>query len=85
MAGELVNDEFSMRAGYLPVRTAGHTVWETSAEYETVSAIADKASLVPNNQVSNKLLPVINNAILQVIKNALTPEAAAEEAAASFN
>ena len=39
----------------------------------------------PNNQITNKLVPLINNAVLQVIKNQLSPEDAAKEAMAGFN
>lgn len=85
MASEIVNDEFSLHAGYLPVRSSVHDFWQNEESFETIQDISQRAVLIPTNQVSNKLLPVINNAITQVIKNALTPEAAAEEAAASFN
>lgn len=85
MVSENVNDEFSLHSGYLPVRSSVHDVWQNEEEFETIRDISQRAVLIPNNQVSNKLLPVINNAITQVVKNALTPEAAAEEAAASFN
>ena len=47
--------------------------------------MSENGLLVPNNQITNKLVPLINNAVLQVIKNQMSPDEAAKEAMSSLN
>lgn len=85
MADTLYNDEWTLKAGFLPVRNTGHDAWEGSSQYPIMMAISEKASLVPGNAVLNKVTPIINNAVIQVIKNSYSPEGAAAEAISSLN
>ena len=80
-----VNDELSAEAGYLPVRSGEHKSWAEDPQREIVEMMSENGLLVPNNQITNKLVPLINNAVLQVIKNQVSPEDAAKEVMASFN
>ncbi len=74
------NDTFSKAAGYLPVRNTEHKDWENDKQYDMILNMSEKGTLVPVNQISNKIMPVINTAVSQVIKNQLVPETAAQDA-----
>ena len=50
-----------------------------------VHTMSEKGTLVPGNQISNKIVPIINNAVTQVIKNQLAPETAAQDAITTLN
>lgn len=80
-----VNDELSAQSGYLPVRSGEHKSWEADPQREIVEKMSENGMLVPGNQITNKLVPLVNNAVLQVIKNQMSPEDAAKEVMASFN
>lgn len=80
-----VNDELSAEAGYLPVRSGEHKSWTEDPQRKIVEMMSENGLLVPNNQITNKLVPLINNAVLQVIKNQMSPEDAAQEVMSSFN
>lgn len=75
-----VNEKLTADSGYLPVRRGDHNSWASDPQYQTVLAMCESSALVPNNQVVNKIVPLINNAVLQVIKNQISPEDAASEA-----
>ena len=79
------NDSFSQTAGYLPVRKSDHEAWQDDPQLELVSAIGESGTLIPNNQITNKIVPVINNAVTQVIKNQMSPELAAQDAITALN
>ncbi len=81
----LVNDELSEAAGYLPIRNSEHTQWKNNSQYNMVLSMSEKGILAPVNQISNKIMPVINNAVTQVIKNQLVPETAAQDAISALN
>ncbi|MBQ4513057.1 MAG: extracellular solute-binding protein [Anaerolineaceae bacterium] len=81
----VVNEKLSYAAGYLPVRYGIHESWLDEPEYNMIKVMSENSTLVPNNQIVNKVIPVINSAVLQVIKNQAVPEDAAKEAIASFN
>ena len=80
-----VNDTLSADAGYIPVRKGEHKSWAADPQNEIVALMSEYGLPAPNNQITNKLVPLINNAVLQVIKNQLSPEDAAKEAMAGFN
>ena len=80
-----VNDSFSWGAGYLPVRKSDHEAWQDDPQLELISSISESGALTPNNQIMNKIVPIINSAVTQVIKNQMSPELAAEDAIAAMN
>lgn len=80
-----INDNFSKEAGYLPVRKSNHEAWQEDPQMELITAISESGVLIPNNQITNKIVPVINTAVAQVIKNQLSPELAAQDAIAALN
>ena len=80
-----MNDDFTAQAGYLPVRNSAHENRIEDPLFGEVSKIIDHAILVPNNQIMNKIVPTINNAVSQVVRNQMTPEEAAIEAVESLN
>lgn len=80
-----VNDQLSYKAGYLPVRNGAHEAWADDPQQEDVIMMSENAALIPNNQIINKLAPIINSAVSQVIKNQATPEDAAKDAIANLN
>ena len=80
-----VNDELSAKAGYIPVRRGDHKAWAEDPQREIVEMMSESGLLAPNNQITNKLVPLINNAVLQVIKNQMSPDDAAKEAMSSLN
>ncbi len=85
LADPAVNDAFSVTSGYLPVRKNEHEIWQTDEQFDLITSLGENGTIIPNNQITNKLIPVINNAVTQVIKNQLTPAAAAQEAIAAVN
>ena len=80
-----VNDELSAKAGYIPVRRGDHKAWAEDPQREIVEMMSESGLLAPNNQITNKLVPLINNSVLQVIKNQMSPDDAAKEAMSSLN
>ena len=80
-----VNDKLSAEAGYIPVRRGDHKAWAEDPQREIVEMMSESGLLAPNNQITNKLVPLINNAVLQVIKNQMSPDDAAKEAMSSLN
>lgn len=80
-----VNDNISVTAGYLPVRASEHEAWQNDPQFDLIKNICEHALLIPNNTASTKIIPIINTAISQVIRNQQTPEAAAQDAIASLN
>ena len=80
-----VNDRFSQEAGYLPARKSGLEAWQDDPQMELISAISENGTLIPNNQIINKIVPVINTAVTQIIKNQMSPELAAQDAIAALN
>ena len=81
----IVNDKLSFTAGYLPVRYGAHENWLDDPQYDMIKYMSENSSLVPNNQIINKAIPVINSAVVQIIKNQASPEDAAKEALSSLN
>ncbi len=81
----LVNDSFSQTAGYLPVRKSDHQAWSEDPQFDMIRVMSENAVLLPVNQVTNKIVPVINAAVSQIIKNQQTPETAAQEAITALN
>ncbi len=81
----IVNDKLSYSAGYLPVRYGVHENWLDDPQYDMIKYMSENSSLVPNNQIINKVIPVINSAVVQIIKNQAVPEDAAKEALSSLN
>ena len=80
-----VNDAFSSAAGFLPVRNSEHKTWSEDPQFGMVQSMSEKGLLIPNSQITNKIIPIINNAVVQVIKNQMSPEDAAKEAITSLN
>ena len=80
-----INDMLSVSAGYLPVRKGDHSAWKSDAQFGTIQTMCESSTLAPNNQIINKLVPLINNAVVQVIKNQMNPENAANEALSGLN
>lgn len=80
-----VNDLFSAEAGFLPVRNSEHEAWIGDPQYDISQSMSEYGLLIPNNQITSKIVPIINNAVTQVIKNQMIPEDAAKEAMTSFN
>lgn len=84
MAEPGFNDDWALASGYLPVRDTDHLAWADNSQNQTMLTISESAGLIPNNATMNKILPLINNAVSQVIKNTSSPEAAAQEAVANL-
>lgn len=80
-----INDSFSQTAGYLPVRKSDHEAWQEDPQLELISTISESGTLIPNNQIINKIVPVINSAVTQIIKNQMSPELAAQDAIEALN
>ena len=80
-----INDTLSVNAGYFPVRNNDHPAWAEDPQKDIVTDIAERAILVPNNYISGKVVPLINTAVSQVIRNQMSPEDAAKDAAAALN
>ncbi len=80
-----VNDKLSVSAGYLPVRNSEHEYWKDDPQYDVVNMMSQNGVLVPNVSIANKIYPVINNALSQVIKTQLSPEDAAKDAVTAIN
>ncbi len=85
LADLLINDGFSQEAGYLPVRKTDHPAWEDDPQLKLITNVCENGTLIPNNQIANKIVPVINNAVTQVIKNQMSPELAAQDAITAMN
>lgn len=85
LCNESINPELAFSAGYLPVRVSNGELWQENTENTIVKTISENGSLVPNNNVANKIYMIINNAVTQVIKNLMTPEDAARDAITSLN
>ena len=81
----IVNDKLSYTAGYLPVRFGAHENWLNDPQYDMIKYMSENSILIPNNQIINKVIPVINSAVVQIIKNQASPEDAAKEALSSLN
>ena len=80
-----INNNLSFSAGYLPVRNGTPDDLSEESEYDLVRMICENGVLVPHNAVYNKTIPVLNNAVTQVIKGQASPEDAAKDAVASLN
>ena len=80
-----VNNDLSFFAGYLPVRNNDHSNFQNDPEYDLIRMISENGVLIPSNEVSGKIVPALNNAVTQIIKNQSTPEDAAKEAVNSIN
>lgn len=80
-----INNALSFSAGYLPVRNAEQGNLLDDPDYYLVRMISENGVLVPHNAVYNKTIPVLNNAVTQVIKGQASPEIAVQEAVASLN
>ncbi len=80
-----INNDLSFSAGYLPVRNGASDDLSDDPEYDLVRMICENGVLVPHNAVYNKTIPVLNNAVTQVIKGQASPENAAKEAITSLN
>ena len=85
LCDESINPELAFSAGYLPVRVSDGEQWDDTPEYGIIKTMSENGSLVPNNNVANKIYMIINNAVTQVIKNQSTPEDAARDAITSLN
>lgn len=85
LADPSVNDAFTITAGYIPVRKTEHDAWKADDEYELITSLGENGILIPNSTIINKLVPIINNAVTQVIRNQLAPAAAAQDAITSLN
>lgn len=79
------NDDWTHQAGYLPVRVSEHTAWTDDEQFSAMLSINENATIVPSNQTLSKIMPLINNAVIQVIKNNVSPETAAQEAIDALN
>lgn len=79
------NDVLSVSAGYLPVRNSEHEAWRDDPQAENVRFMSENALLIPNNQILSKIVPIINTAVSQIIRNQATPETAAQDAINSLN
>ncbi len=79
------NDAWTHQAGYLPVRISEHTAWTEDKQFSAMLSINENAAITPSNQTLSKIMPLINNAVIQVIKNNVSPEAAAQEAIDALN
>ena len=80
-----VNGKLTSAMGYLPVRNNEQEDWIDNPQYSIVSKICENGILIPENNIINKVLPVINNSVTQVLKNQSTPEEIANEAVFSLN
>jgi ABC-type glycerol-3-phosphate transport system substrate-binding protein len=84
LADPIFNDLWTAQAGYFPVRESEHIAWENDSQLNTILKINPGASLIPNNQILNKISPILNEAVSKVIKSLTTPEQAAQEAIAEL-
>ena len=85
LADPAVNDKMSSAMGYFPVRNMDHDFGSDNPQYSVIEKICMNGKLLPGSNIMNKVVPVINNAINQVLKNQAAPEDAANEAINSLN
>ena len=85
LCDSVVNEKFTASSGYLPVRKNGHEAWMEDPDHDLVLMMSENGLLITNNIIAGKVVPIINNAVLQVIKNQALPEDAAKEAVAGLN
>lgn len=85
MADPKYNDPLTIDAGFLPIRNTEHPLLTDEESVRIVDVTGMRGELIPGIGITTKICPVLNEAVVQIIKNALTPEAAAQEAISSFN
>lgn len=85
LSDTVINNNLSFSAGYLPVRNSDQENITSDPEYNLVRLLCENGTLIPHNTVYNKTIPVLNNAVTQVIKGQESPENAAKEAVGSSN
>ena len=80
-----INGKMTEAMGCLPIRNNEQDEWIDNPQYPVVSKICENGFLRPENNIVNKVVPVINNAVTQVLKNQASPEEIANEAVFSLN
>ncbi len=80
LAAPAFNDRWTQILGFLPVRTSDLESWEKDPFYDSMRFIAERAELIPVNNVLNAVLPSINSSITSVIRTSSLPEEAARSA-----
>ena len=69
---------WTFEAGYLPVRPTSLESWSETAYYPTLEKLLPLAVLVPGEDLESALGPPVRDAVVQVLKDQVEPEAALE-------
>ncbi len=83
LAAFLTDSEFlkiwAVEGGYLPVRPTGLESWAESPYYSTFEKLLPAAVVVPEDDLQSALGPPIRDAVVEVLKDQIEPEAALED------
>jgi hypothetical protein len=88
LAEYLVESDFlaswSEAGGFLPPRAGSLQLWQAEASRSLVSELSNSAYLVPPGDLISSLGPVLQQAVLQVLRQEKTPSEAAQAAVDSL-
>lgn len=80
LTGSQFLGEWSAAAGYIPPRKSALAVWRNTAVRNLVDQIAQSAQIQPSNDIQAVIGPVLQQAILAVLKQETDPGLAAQQA-----
>ena len=69
---------WALEGGYLPVRPTSLESWAEMPYYSTLEKLLPAAVLVPEGDLESKLGPAVRDAVVEVLKDQVDPEAALE-------
>jgi len=82
LAAFLTDSDFlniwAVEGGYLPVRPTSLESWSDSPYYATFEKLLPAAVLVPEEELTSDLGPPIRDAVVEILKNQVEPEAVLE-------
>ena len=70
---------WSIEAGYIPVRPSGLETWSEGTSYSTISKLLPSAILIPDPELSKEIGLDIRDAVVAVLKDQVEPSAAFSE------
>ena len=79
IADPVFNDSWTKAAGFFPMRRGEHPAWNDESDIAFLTA-GETAILSPGSQTLNKITPIINGAVSEVIRGAASPSTAAQNA-----
>jgi maltose-binding protein MalE len=69
---------WAIEGGYIPVRPTSLESWSETSYYSTLEKLLPAAVVVPDGEVDDALGPPIRDAVVEVLKDQVEPEAALE-------